>query len=312
MNNYKPLKQLKKFKSVCLIGHLSPDTDDFASLVCFKHFLESKFKLANVDIFAEYNKVSNSLQAIISNTKINPTPKQYDCAVMMDCPNTERLGKFKDLFVNAPYKIVIDHHATNDFCGDINIVENISSTCEIIFKIMRQFKYTPTDDEYEKLYCGILADTNGFAVGNFDEQTFKIAAECSKHVNVKKCYKQSLVNKSLANMQMLAVAILNVEQFENNKIVFTKILNNDELYGISNQLNGIEDAKIICVYSNRGSANYVSFRTKDDYDISKLAKSYGGGGHPGAAAFITDLSYTDIKTELLPKLKKILKSKQKR
>lgn len=315
MNKYKKLKVLKKAHSICLVGHISPDIDDVASMIALKHFLKEKFKVFKVDIFTEYNKLSPAVTDIIGGEQINPNISKYDCCIMMDSPNCERLGKYKALFLSAPLKIVIDHHATNDFSGNINIVELVSSSCEIVYNIMKNFHYSPNKEILAKIYAGIITDTNGFGVGKITSNTFKIAAECADTLDIIKIYRNNLINKSLLDMQLLAVAINNIEQFAEGKIIFTSIsqqeLNkfnatHDDLYAVPNTLNNIYTAKIICIYSYKNNTNYVSFRAKDGFDISNLAKQNGGGGHAGAAAFLTSASYEDVKKMLIPELIKIV------
>ena len=124
MNAYEELKSISNYKSVCLIGHTSPDADAIASMLVLKSFLNNKFNISHVDIFAECIKPTYGCQVLLGDVKLNPNPIDYDVAIMLDSPNIERLGIYKSLFEKSKLKVVIDHHQTNLYQGDINIVEN--------------------------------------------------------------------------------------------------------------------------------------------------------------------------------------------
>ena len=178
MKNYEELNIIKNVKSICLISHIEPDPDAISSLVILKEFLEQHFSIPNVDIFAEYSTLSEQLQEILGANILNkPDVKNYDVAIMLDCPNSDRLGKFKPMFDKADLKIAIDHHATNNFCCQINIVEFCSSTCEIIYALTNFFNYNLTAQQKGKLYAGIITDTNNFTVGQVSSRTFSIISQ---------------------------------------------------------------------------------------------------------------------------------------
>lgn len=316
MNKYNSLKILKKFNSVCIIGHTSPDVDDVGSMLALKQFLLDKFKL-NADLFLDCNHLSTILSDMVGKTKLNPKPAKYDCAIRIDSTTIERLGKFGDLYLSAPFKINIDHHATNDMIGNINIIETISSSCELMYKIMESYHYTPNRDTLSNIYAGILTDTNGFSVGPITANTFKVAADCSEKIDIGKIYQKYLSEKTLLDMQLMAEAIFNIEQFLDGQIVFTQIsqktldkynASREDGSIIPNILRNIKNTKIFCMVTPTTNANYISLRS-NGYNIGDLAKKHGGGGHPEAAGIILDLPYEKIKNLLLPEFKKIIKNK---
>lgn len=309
MNKYESLDILKNSKSVCIIAHLEPDPDAIASLVVLRNFLKDFYKIKTVDIFAEASNLTNSLKEILQKTSLNCKPKQYETAIMLDSPNIERLGIYKQLFVGANTKVVIDHHATNERCGDINIVEICSSTCEIIYSILKEFGYKISTVDQGKLYAGIITDTNNFSVGEVGERTFKIVCEIVPNINRDNIYKTFLANKTLKNLQLEAIAINNIKSYNNNQIIISHISQEElntlnakhtDLHGIVNHLATINNANLICLIEPRAETYYVSMRAKNGYDVSNIAKINGGGGHVGAAAF-------NIKSDLYSIEKLVLK-----
>jgi len=316
MKTYTKLKKLKQIKSVCLIAHIEPDPDAIASMVVLKNFLENKFQVKTVDIFAETKTLTDQLKEILGNLTLNNKPTNYDAAIMMDSPNSKRLGIYEELFNGATQKIVIDHHATNEYSGDINIVEICSSTCEIVYEITKEFKFLLTSAEKGKIYSGIITDTNNFSVGEISSRTFKIVSEIVPYINRDLIYKTFLANTSLKNKQIESLAIKNITAHENEQIIISHISHDEaknyqidvhDYDGIINNLAKINTACLICLIESKNGKYYVSMRSKHGLDVSQIAKNNGGGGHTGAAAFTSCDSIENIRTLILNNFKEELK-----
>lgn len=324
MKKYKILNKIKNSKSVCLVSHLDPDPDAIASMVVFQEFIKQKFKIKTVDIFSECENFSSNLKEIIENSNINNEPKQYELAIMLDCPNSKRLGIYENLYLSAKQKIVIDHHTTNNFSGDINIVEICSSTCEIIFSILQEFKFNLSKTSMGKLYSGIITDTNNFSVGEMSSRTFDVVSKIIPHIKQEIIYKTFLANATLKNKQLEALAIRNLKTYQNDQILISYIsheeanmfkFDTNDYMGVINNLAKINSAKLICLIQSRNNQYYVSMRAKSNLDVSQIAKNNGGGGHVGAAAFNSNLDIESIKkivlNSFIEELKNLIDIKQK-
>lgn len=307
MNKYESLKILQNCKSVCIITHLNPDTDALASSTVLAELLKEKFGLAKIDLFADYSVLPQNYNCLIAGFELNKKPIKYDAAIMLDCPNSSRLGKFQPLYDNAKLKIVIDHHNTNNFSGNINIVKIVSSTCQIVYNIAKYFKFDLSKQNCEKIYAGIITDTNNFSVGAINSQTFKIASELVKKIDYQKIYNNFLLN-TLKSMQILAKAIQNIQIFADGKIIFSYInkkqaqmlnLGDNDYDGIINKISTIYGNKLVCLIYPKNNGYYVSMRAKNGYDVASIAKANGGGGHIGAAAYLSNKSINSIKNYIL-------------
>ena len=63
--------------------------------------------------------------------------------------------------------INVDHHYTNPRFGDVNwVVDDASSTAELVYRILRALEMTITPDLASLLYTGIHTDTDGFSLTN--------------------------------------------------------------------------------------------------------------------------------------------------
>ena len=319
MNTYDQLLKLKSFNSICLIGHVKPDPDAFCSMVAFRDFLINEFKIPTVNIYAECRSVPEDCKPILENIELNSNRSNYDCAIIMDAPTICRTGKYESLFMSAPFKAVIDHHNTNELSLDINIVEETSSTCEIVYSIFKYFNYNPSTEIKGKLYAGLITDTNNFSVGKFAKRTFQMASDYVEDINYKEIYKHFLAKRNLKEMKALACTIQNIQTYYDNRLVYAYItddeylklnLKDDDCVIIVNQLNTITEADIICFVRPRDDSYYVSMRCKEGFNVAEVAKLNGGGGHVGAAGFITTQSINDIAKILITEFEKQMKIKR--
>ena len=190
MTNLDIIENLKPENKICIIGHIDPDADALASMTVLKDFLTKHKLIETVDIFGETNQVQENCLFMLKDHTLNPISnlselktKIYDVSIAVDSPNIDRLGIYKDLFKNAKQTIVIDHHQTSLNFGQTNIIENASSTSEIIFNILENFHYSFTVPNYENIYSGIITDTNNFTTPNTNKNTFLIASKIIEKIN---------------------------------------------------------------------------------------------------------------------------------
>ncbi len=72
----------------------------------------------------------------------------------------------------------IDHHGTNDYFGDLNLVDGrSSSTGELVFKVIREAGFFMSQASAENLFVAIMTDTGSFRYNNTTGAALAIAAK---------------------------------------------------------------------------------------------------------------------------------------
>lgn len=119
--------------------------------------------------------------------KLNPSQVAYaytggkiDTIITIDAPALTYLG---DIYTANQQEfsgkdiINIDRHITNTQFGTINLIEkNISSTSEMILRILQALSIEITPDIATNLYMGIRAATNNFTAYTVNAETFENSA----------------------------------------------------------------------------------------------------------------------------------------
>lgn len=286
-------EQLKDANSIALISHLDPDGDNLGSLTALSKSLLNLGKKVypiEFDKIPENLKFLPNLDLLSDNTNIN-----INMIICLDCANYERLGKIDELFNKAKYRINIDHHQSNEFYGDVNIVKKgYSSTCELVFDLINEINL-PIDKEISmSLLTGISTDTGRFLYSATTADTLAKASRLVENGADMMKINELIYQSKKFEAQLLENEILSKTEIYNDYVAFgfvmTDQLNkyNVEISDIDSVINTFRDTdkiKISVLIKQQTENEYkVSFRSKGNIDVGLIAKNLGGGGHKNAAA----------------------------
>lgn len=288
-------EQLKDSNSIALISHLDPDGDNLGSLTALSKSLLNLGKKVypiEFDKIPENLKFLPNLDLLSDNTDINININMIIC---LDCANYERLGKIDELFNKAKYRINIDHHQSNEFYGDVNIVKKgYSSTCELVFDLINEINL-PIDKEISmSLLTGISTDTGRFLYSATTADTLAKASRLVENGADMIKINELIYQSKKFEAQLLENEILSKTEIYNDYVAFSFVMTdqlnkyNVEISDIDSVINTFRDTdkiKISVLIKQQTENEYkVSFRSKGNIDVGLIAKNLGGGGHKNAAA----------------------------
>jgi len=286
---------------ILIIIHPNPDADCVASAFCISNYLKKIGKTFNI---FSYDKIPKEFNFMPLNNLIIHEVKDeinYDLFLLLDLNTVKRSKINIDIPLNKT--IIIDHHEILDenyplFCKSFYINRNSSSNSELIYFFLNEVNYNINSEEATAMLSGIVLDTENFTTPSTNQNSLKIAsALISKGANEKIIAKNLLKNKKIASLNFIGEIFEELNYCEELKCVWCAlnqdILNKYKLNyhevegGIKNFLNKISDCNFGVLISDRDDGNiYFSLRTtKEDFDVSKIAAFFGGGGHKNAAGF---------------------------
>lgn len=286
-------EQLNEASSIALISHLDPDGDNLGSLTALS---KSLLNLGKKVYPIEFDKIPENLKFLpnldLLSDKIDIN---IDMIICLDCANYKRLGQIDELFNKAKYRINIDHHQSNEFYGDVNIVKKgYSSTCELVFDLINEINL-PIDKEISmSLLTGISTDTGRFLYSATTADTLAKASRLVENGADMMKINELIYQSKKFEAQLLENEILSKTEIYNDYVAFgfvmTDQLNkyNVEISDIDSVINTFRDTdkiKISVLIKQQAENEYkVSFRSKGNIDVGLIAKNLGGGGHKNAAA----------------------------
>ena len=168
-------------RKAVLLGHRRSDVDAYCSAYALKRMLEAEGCEA---VFVSPEGIDRVAKAVQKRYKMD-VKEGYefgdeDLIVVLDTGQPELLGGLLDgLRESGALKVLIDHHllsSESEGLFDRFLVdEGASSTCELVYRLMKDEGYEPDEESSSALLLGILTDTQNLA--NAGSETLLVVAE---------------------------------------------------------------------------------------------------------------------------------------
>ena len=285
---------IKDYQTIGISGHIKPDGDCVGSCLALYNYILENYPDRTVDIrlmpVPEHFLFMKHADQMIHETTED---KKYDLFFCLDCGDEKRLGENAKYFQSANATAVIDHHISNiGFADDNVIVPDASSTCEVLYDLFDDEKISKTIAEC--LYTGIVHDTGVFNFSCTSSKTMNIAGKLmDKGINFQKIITDTFYKKSYNQNQILGRALLESLLVLDGKCIVSVVnleemeffgVTGKDLDGIIDQLRITEGVECAVFIYQLGDLSYkVSMRSDSYVDVSKIAVTFGGGGHIRAA-----------------------------
>ena len=234
--------------------------------------------------------------------------------VAVDCAQESRIVA-ATLLEGALLTVNIDHHHDNTRFGDVDlVVEDASSTGEVLADVFSRLGLELTPHIAEALYTAIVTDTGRFQYSNTTPKALRLAAELVEAgADVGKVFVEVYESTPFPKLKLLARALERATPLVDGRVVVSELVRSDfeaagaqEPYseGIIDHLRSVEGAELVALVrelpNGAASARKGSLRSRPEgVDVSAIARSLGGGGHKRAAGFSTDLPMEEITRVIL-------------
>ena len=294
---------LVKAANILIIIHQNPDGDAIGSGLSMVNYLTQK-KWPHVIFSLDQPSSQFSFLSDIDSLKNSPaifSDNDFDLVLVLDSGDLKYAGAedlIKKIPGRPPLLINIDHHHTNQFFGDLNLVDpSASSTAEILFRFFDDLRVDINKEMATCLLTGILLDTGVFTNPATNINSLQAASKLLiKGANLQEIVKNAVKNKRLNTLRLWGKALSRLKKDQKTGFVTTVITQKDieecqtdeeATEGVSNFLNNLSDTKAVMVLRELPDGKIKgSLRSTDDLiDVSKIASIFGGGGHKKAAGF---------------------------
>jgi phosphoesterase RecJ-like protein len=236
------------------------------------------------------------LPGLDSVTKPADFPDSPPVMVTFDCGSLDRLNELAEPAREAGELIVVDHHATNESYGSINLLDaDAAASAVMVYRLAKRLGWALTRDVAICLYTGIVTDTGRFQYSNTSHEVLEMATELSRFdLPIADMSRQLFEEHRFAYLQLVAVALQRAELDTDRRFVATWITADDlECFGVEmDEAEGLIDivrrtaeADVSCVLKESAEGTKVSLRSVTDFDVTTIAMRFGGGGHRAAAGF---------------------------
>jgi len=302
---------IREHDAFVTVAHENPDGDALGSLLATTIALRELGKdvvmylSGDAPTPAEYGFLDlSTLQREL------PADLEQRVLLALDCANEQRIGPDRAIVERAGVVLNVDHHHDNSRFGDVNlVVDDASSTAEIVRDILSLLGVPLTPDVAEALYVALVTDTGRFQYSNTTPKALRLAADLVEAgADVHGIFRLVYETVQFAKLKLLARALDRAAVYEGGRLVVSYLLKNDfaevgaeEPYseGIIDYLRSVEGSEMVALIREPpradGPVRRISLRSsRDEVDVSAIARAAGGGGHRQAAGFSSDLEIEEI------------------
>jgi len=306
-----------------LSTHIFPEGDALGSQLALSEVLENANKqIAMVNAhpvpvrykFLPNNDKILNLKEYTIMTQGRSKPEVF---FLLDCPTIGRIGEVKKIIPQDCILINIDHHPSNSYFAQINYVDDLaSSTCQMLFEFFRKLNIKLDTSIAVNLYAGILTDTGGFKYSCTSSKTHRIVSELLQE-GVEPCKIFQLLYEQwpVERFKLLAKVLDTIEiEFEGQYAYM--ILTNDMIKktGATEELSEdfinyclcISNIKIAAFFREDAEYIKVTFRSKNNINVNRIASKYGGGGHIKASGCRIKGNLEEVKEKVRKDIKQAL------
>lgn len=299
-------RMLDESDDIVLTCHVRPDGDAIGSTLGLAALLRRLGKHPHVVVPDTPPRTLNFLdgfQDIVIYTRYDPycTRLVGDCDLIICCDfNTpSRQDQLAPLIQGSGKKMVmIDHHQKpDDFADLIFSYPDMSSTCELVFRLICALGlFGEVDREVATdLLTGLMTDTRNLSVNCKNPDIFEIVEKLiERGADRERIVKLALMTRSLASLRIQAYALSRkLEVFERHHAALVT-LDREELERFHYE-RGDTEGLVNAPLEVRGMAYSIFFREDADcikvsarscfgFPVSKICEDlFGGGGHLQAA-----------------------------
>ena len=304
--------ELRQAEKLLLTTHENPDGDALGSLLAMHQILSLLGKDSLMFMAADEFPLPAEYRYMDFTGVLNDPPPDVNerTIVFLDCGNIDRMPV--DFLQQGDLHILnIDHHHDNTRFGTVNlVVPNASCTAEIVYRISKELGVEITPLIGEALYVALVTDTGRFMYENTTPEAHRMAAELIElGVDVHSVYRRLYEDLPFGRLQLLARALSRVSRHDGGALTFTYLTRQDyeetssletDSEGIVDHIRAVEGTAVAALVrellsDDRIGVRKVSLRSTDGrVDVSRIARSHGGGGHRQAAGFSTELPVEEL------------------
>jgi len=284
-------EKLKKAKNITILTHLNPDADTIGTGLGIYNLLKQE-RTKRVEIVNASNMLPRYLDFLPYFEKIKYKIDFEDSLIIAcDCGAIDRLG-----FDLRNREILnIDHHNSNSYYGDINVViPEYASASQVAYRLFQKI-YTIDTASATCFYAALLSDTRYFTTSAVNNEVFEVAKELVGFgVDPASIAFNFTQRRSLSSVRILERALSSLTLSCEGRIATLYVTQDDilatgakmpDMEGIVDYARSLATVEIGLFAIEMKDGVRISLRSKS-VDVSNVSLAFGGGGHKVAAGFI--------------------------
>jgi phosphoesterase RecJ-like protein len=295
-------RSIARASAVTLVCHVNPDGDALGSTLALHHVLRaggvaSVASFPNPFVVAPHYRDLPGLELLTRPEEVDREP---EVMVTFDCGALARLGDLETNAKAATELIVVDHHASNERYGTINVIDPAAAASGVLVRrLVEQLGLPLTRDAAICLYAALVCDTGRFQYESTTGAVFELARELAAFdLPISELSRTLFEEHRFAYLQLVADVLGRAVLVPEKRFVWAKVTQADlerrgvsfeEVEGLIDLVRRTREAEVSCVLKEAPDGAWrVSLRSLGAVDVCRIAQHEGGGGHRFAAGFTSE------------------------
>lgn len=278
--------------------HVGPDGDALGSALALAEAARGAGKRAVVS-FGEPFSVPEKFAFLPTGSLVPPGefPEEPPVLVAFDVGSADRLGELAKSASRAGTVVVVDHHASNQGFGDVDVIDpRAAASAQLAYQLIEELGWPLTAEVATCLLAGLVTDTGRFQYSNATPEALRVAAALVEAGARPEVIGQSVYENVPFGYLKVAAAVLGRSVLEPDRALVWSILWRRDLReaGIGREETDplIDDLRIareaevaVLAKEQEDGTTRVSLRSRGSVDVGSIAVELGGGGHHNASGF---------------------------
>lgn len=316
--DWEPFRALvARHQRFVITSHIRPDADAIGSELGLARLLEQQGKTARVINVSPTPRRLAFLdpEKRILQYGVNVTEAEAmdtDVFIVVDTSAWVQLSDVgRALKRSAAEKLVIDHHVSADDLGAVCYKDvEAEATGALIYRLSQALGWSLTPAIANALYCAIATDTGWFRFASTSSNTMRIIADLiDVGASPPELYRELYEQSTLFRVKLVGRVLSRVKLECDQKLAFTYVrwddyaetgaepADTEDLVNECLTIAGTECAVIFIEQSNHQIK--VSFRSRTNMDVARIAEQFRGGGHKQAAGAILPGPLAEAQSKVL-------------
>ncbi len=299
------VKVLGDADEVALACHVNPDGDAIGSMLALVQALCSLGKRdacswsgeERLHVPSSYVDLPG-LELLVDPGGFPPAPQVF---VALDTGSLQRLGTLGAVTERAGMVLVIDHHASNEGFGTVELLDgSAAATAVLVEELINRLGVPLSPGIAACLYAGLITDTASFKHVSTTPAVHHVAARLLETGIRHDVISRTIWDTNTFGYVQLLGALLSRSVLERDAVggcgmvwsystradleAYSVVF--DELEGVIDVLRTSAEAEVAVMCKQQLDGLWqVSMRSKGRVDIAAVCAELGGGGHRFAAGF---------------------------
>jgi phosphoesterase RecJ-like protein len=296
---------LRSARGVLVSGHVRPDGDCLGSQAALYHLLRALGKdvsVVNPDpLSPRYAFLGEETPfGAYDGARTEGGVPPYDALVVCDVSTLERTGPLAPILrARAAPRLVIDHHVpdSRESWDATYIDEDAPATGLLVWRLARRLGVSLPLPALRGVFVAVVTDTGWFRYSNTTQEALAVAAELVEGgVDAAALYRHLFqqfpaewprgVATLLSSLRYRADGRLAVVSADRAALRAAGAPSFDEADEVLDLLRAVGTVEVVLVFREMADGRVkAALRSKGDFDVNRLARAHGGGGHKKAAGF---------------------------